>query len=117
MPQWATTSPPEPWNFQHPVVVTGRHGLWEADAGSARVIGLRSDVREVLVTRPVDAVPDHLDHVAGPSPWPFATAVAITATFIATLFTPWGLVIGGTVATATAIAWAWPTPIEPEEES
>ena len=113
--EWATSSPPAPYNFQHPIVITGRHGLWEPDAGATRVTGLRSDVREVLITRPVDAVPDHRDHPPGASVWPFATAVSIAGMFVTTLFTPWGVVIWGLVATGTAIAWAWPR--RPEEQS
>ncbi len=111
--EWATSSPPAPYNFQHPLVVTGRHGLWEPDAGETRVIGLRSDKREVLITRPVDAVPDHRDSVPRNSIWPFATALSIAGMFVTTLFTPWGVVVWGAVATATAIAWAWPT--DPEQ--
>ncbi len=113
--EWATSSPPAPYNFQHPLVVTGRHGLWEPDAGETRITGLRSDLREVLITRPVDAVPDHRDHQPGNSIWPFATAMAIAVMFVTTLFTPWGVVIWGVIATATAIAWAWPN--ERAEES
>jgi hypothetical protein len=28
--------------------------------------------------------------------------------FVATLFTPWGLVVGGAVATIPVIIWFWP---------
>jgi hypothetical protein len=28
--------------------------------------------------------------------------------FVATLFTPWGIVIGGVPSTAALIAWFWP---------
>src|SRR5690606_37180157 len=55
--EWATESPPPPYNFLHLPVVEGRHALWErADADVQPAIrGLRDDVREGLATSVLDA--------------------------------------------------------------
>jgi hypothetical protein len=73
------------------------------------VIGLSNEKREMLVTRVLDAEPDHRYVVPSPSPWPFVAAVVTASMFIALLFTPWAFVIGSAVVTPVLIAWFWPT--------
>jgi cytochrome c oxidase subunit 1 len=43
-----------------------------------------------------------------PSIWPFITAVTVSVMYIATLFTPWGLIWGSIPITIALIGWAWP---------
>ena len=45
------------------------------------VTGLRSDVREVLVTGALDAEPDHRSDAPAPSIWPFLAAAMTTGLF------------------------------------
>jgi cytochrome c oxidase subunit I+III len=107
--EWGTSSPPPSYNFQHLPVVRGREPLWN-DPGSAPVVtGLATTKRELLITRLLDAEPDHRYVEPGPAIWPFLTAVATAAMFIGLLFTPWAMVIGLPVASAMAIGWFWPT--------
>jgi cytochrome c oxidase subunit I len=108
--EWATSSPPPPYNFQAIPIVTGREALWAAQAaGEHKVaIGLRADVREVLITHLVDATPDHRYQSPEPSIWPLFAAVATTAMFIGSIFTPWAIPIGAVPMFVTFTGWFWP---------
>ena len=64
-----------------------------ADAAEV-VTGLRSDVRELLITGAVDAEPDHRSDAPAPSIWPLLAALATTGLFIGSIFTPWAVPIG-----------------------
>jgi cytochrome c oxidase subunit I+III len=114
--EWATSSPPAPWNFQHVPVVTGREPLWEEPAASRIVTGLRSDIREVLITGAVDAEPDHRSDTPAPSIWPLLAALATTGLFVGSIFTPWAVPIGAVPLALALIGWFWPKPGEEEDE-
>src|SRR5688500_17854939 len=55
--EWATDSPPPPYNFVRPPVVEGGAALWDRSAAGPVVIGLATDRREVIVTSTFDARP------------------------------------------------------------
>src|SRR5205823_6149364 len=57
--EWATASPPHACGFIRPPTVAGRDPVWDNPADQPVVVGLRSDVRDVLVTHVLDAEPDH----------------------------------------------------------
>jgi len=107
--EWATASPPPPYNFVHQPVVEGRSGLWDRSEAAPVVTGLRTDVRDTLVTTVMDARPDHRH--CGPSPTiaPLLAAIATGVTFITLIFTPWGLPVGGVLLLVTITMWAWPS--------
>jgi cytochrome c oxidase subunit I len=107
--EWATSSPPQPYNFLDMPTVGSREPLWEDPPDQPVVSGLREDVREVLVTKPLDADPGHRDLMPGPSIWPFLAALATSFLFITSIFTPWGVVWGLVPLTITLIGWFWPT--------
>ncbi len=115
--EWATTSPPPMYNFEALPIVEGRSPLWQRTPDAPLVIGLRSDCREVLVTRVLDAQPDHLTEFPEPSVWPFVTALSVTLLFTASLFTPWGVVVGAVPATLALILWFWPKKADHEVQS
>jgi cytochrome c oxidase subunit 1 len=106
--EWATTSPPPKYNFLHLPTVNGREALWDAAPNQAIVVGLDEDARSFLTTRPLDAEPDAKDEFPGPTIWPFLAAVATTAAFIGSIFTPWGITIGAFPIAITMIGWFWP---------
>jgi heme/copper-type cytochrome/quinol oxidase subunit 1 len=107
--EWATASPPPPFNFARLPVVTGREPLWEEREGpSAVVAGLSTRVREYLVTTTAEAVPSIREVAPHPSIWPFLSAVATTALFIGSIFTPWAVVWGSIPLGVCLIAWFWP---------
>jgi cytochrome c oxidase subunit I+III len=69
---------------------------------------LRSDIREVLVTHLLDASPDHRYAFPDPSIWPLLAALATTAMFIGSIFTPGAVPIGALPMGVAFTGWFWP---------
>ncbi|HVM23445.1 MAG TPA: cytochrome c oxidase subunit I [Sphingomicrobium sp.] len=114
--EWATRSPPPPYNFAHIPVAESRTPLWDQPDGLPVVTGLRVDEKELLVTTVVAAAPDMREPVPHASPWPFIAAVAVAIVFIATIFSPWALAMGIVPAAIALAAWFWPKEIKREPE-
>jgi cytochrome c oxidase subunit 1 len=106
--EWATSSPPPAFNFVNPRTVGGSMPLWEDPPDQPIVVGLRNDIRDVLVTYVTDAAPDHRDEFPDPSAWPFLTAMAVTGFFIDSIFTPWAVVYFALPLFVTMAGWFWP---------
>jgi cytochrome c oxidase subunit 1 len=115
--EWATSSPPRPYNFHPEPLIGSAYPIWQDPPDMPLVIGVHADKREVLVTKVVDAEPDHRFHSPLPNSWPFAAAMATTVMFIASIFTPWGLVWGSIPITLALIGWFWPRKEEVSEET
>jgi heme/copper-type cytochrome/quinol oxidase subunit 1 len=114
--EWLTESPPPRYNFAEPPVVQARAALWERTPDAPVVIGLRTDMREVLVTTLLDAEPDHRHRHPTPTLWPLAAAVAVGVLFIVLIFTPWGLPVGAVLLAGALLGWGWPTHASHEEQ-
>ena len=116
--EWATASPPEPWNFRQLPTAESHTPLWTAaERGSLPVVtGLRTDRREVLVTSSLDAVPDNRHEHPRESIWPLVMALAVGVTFIGAIFTPWAYVVGFALGVVAFAGWAWPRAADREEE-
>jgi len=108
--EWATTSPPEIYNFLHIPVVHGRYPLWTAPMEPIAVTGMRNDRREVLVTTLMDAEPHHRYVLPGPSIWPVLTALAVTLGFAGSVFKFAWYFPGAILAGICLIGWFWPRP-------
>jgi len=106
--EWATSSPPPSAGFIYPKTVAGREPLWDNPPDQPVVVGLRTDVRDVLVTHVLDATPDHRIEFPDPSIWPLLAALATTALFVSSIFTPWGVVIGAFPLFVALTGWFWP---------
>jgi len=106
--EWAVPSPPPHYNFLNLPTVAGREPVWENPPDQAVVTGLREDVREVLVTRTLDAEPDHRTEMPEPSIWPFLAALATTGLFVGSIFTPWAVPVGMIPVAIAMTAWFWP---------
>jgi cytochrome c oxidase subunit 1 len=93
-------------------VCTSEHPLWDETDKRPVVTGLRTDIRENLYTTIMDAEPDHRHDSPEPSIWPFMAALATGVTFIAAIFTVWGLVIGVILLFPVCVMWGWPVKSE-----
>ena len=89
--EWATSSPPPTYNFHPLPVVEGRSPLWDRSPEPPRVVGVRSDCREVLVTRVLDAEPDHKTELPARRSGRSSRRCRSPCMFVATIFTPWAL--------------------------
>jgi cytochrome c oxidase subunit 1 len=116
--EWATASPPPVYNFAHLPMVSSRSPLWDGGAELPVMTGLRVDSPEHLLTTVIDAVPSVREPSPKPSIWPLLAAIVTGATFVASMFTPWAVVIGGLPIAAALIAWFWPKSpvVHPEPE-
>jgi cytochrome c oxidase subunit 1 len=106
--EWATHSPPENYVFLYPPVVQSRAPLWSEGADRPVFTGLRSDIRETLVTTLTDAAPDYRQSSPEATIWPFVAALATGVMWITAIFTVWGLVLGGVLLFIPLVKWAWP---------
>jgi cytochrome c oxidase subunit I+III len=111
--EWATPSPPPPWNFTFAPVVRSLTPLWSPDPPMAWLRGLKSDKREMLLTSIAHARPKARWGCPDPSLWPLFSAMALTLQLVWSIFDPWGLV-WATIPMAIAMtAWFWPKKSEP----
>jgi cytochrome c oxidase subunit 1 len=114
--EWATSSPPPPYNFPHIPVVSSRTPLWDAGETLPVVTGLRVDDKELLLTTVMSARPDIREPVAEPSIWPFISAVTVSIVFISAIFSPWAVLFGSVPIAIALIAWFWPKSLKPGPE-
>lgn len=106
--EWATSSPPPSYNFLRLPVVRSRWPLWGERSSDDYVSGLRSDRREVLVTRVLDAQPEVLSVLPRPSIWPFLLAVVVCLAFGGFMLHPVFFLVGFVSAFLVIVGWQWP---------
>ncbi len=113
--EWATSSPPPPYNFAVIPVVASRHPLWEERLGegsgrSSLERGLAlDDGKETIGTTVLDAEPDVILKMPDDSLWPLLTTVTMTAGFAGLLLQLWWLAAAAAAATlAGFLIWLWP---------
>lgn len=114
--EWATASPPPPYNFRHIPVVRDSAPLWRDSDDFPVAAGLRTDRRELLITSLVQAEPQSRESSPRHSLWPFWAAIAASVMLISSIFTPWAVVWGSIPVTVTLIGWFWPSGA-PEDEA
>jgi cytochrome c oxidase subunit I+III len=114
--EWATASPPAPYNFERIPVVSHREPLWADGATLPVVAGLSAERREVLLTSLADAEPQVREASPEPSIWPLLTALATTVFFIGSIFTPWAVLWGTPPMAIALIGWFWPSGSREDEE-
>jgi len=113
--EWATTSPPPPYNFAVIPTVASRYPLWEdrmprSVRESATEAGLVLDHgREAVGTGPLDAQPDIILKMPSDTIVPFVLALMLTVLFVGLVLHWWWLAVLGLLGTgAAALVWLWP---------
>jgi cytochrome c oxidase subunit I+III len=114
--EWATQSPPPSYNFLHTPVVRTRHPLWERTVELPVMTGLRSDRRETLLTTTFDARPDSRQVTPDASIWPLYVALCMGLVFIGSIFSPYFVLGGLSIALVGLLGWGWESVRHPERE-
>jgi cytochrome c oxidase subunit 1 len=113
--EWAVPSPPPAWNFENLPAVSSRYPLWEPPENRVKVVGLRDDRREVLVTTVLDAAPHHRYVLPTSSIWPFLTAVGLAIGLYCAVFAFSGYWLASLLGLIGFVGWFWPRrPVEVE---
>ncbi len=107
--EWATSSPPPPYNFAPQPTVAAREPLWSRELVPPSIVGLSADTREVLVTYLLDAEPSHRYAMPGPSLWPLVAAISTSIMFVWSIFYASGVIWGSIPIFISLIGWFWPT--------
>jgi cytochrome c oxidase subunit I len=113
--EWATPSPPPPYNFERIPFVTSRLPLWSERESLPVVTGLAVDYREVVVSTVGEARADVRETSPAPTIWPLLAAIAVAVTFLASIFTPWAVVWGSIPIGIALVGWFWPKVEEDEK--
>ena len=119
--EWATTSPPQNFNFALVPEVNSRYPLWEDPLRDRTVelkrgregqatdrYGLLADRRETIGTSLLDAKPQQRVHLPGPSLVPLFAALTVGLTFIGLVIDIIFVPIGALLFFITAVIWHWP---------
>jgi cytochrome c oxidase subunit 1/cytochrome c oxidase subunit I+III len=121
--EWATPSPPPPYNFAIIPQVASRHPLWEdrlrdVDGRTQLDRGFLLDQgRETLGVTPMDAEPDVILKMPGDSILPFLLSLALTLLFVGMLLlSKWAAALGGAAILVILILWLQPCTFEVEEK-
>jgi len=114
--EWATSSPPPPYNFEVIPTIGSRDPLWEERLGMGRRSSLRrgptlaGSGKETLQTSTLDGEPVAILRMPEDSIWPFIVSLALLAAFYGLVTSVWGLALAGGVLTLVGVhGWLWPS--------
>jgi cytochrome c oxidase subunit I+III len=127
--EWSLSSPPFDYGYSILPIVHSRYPLWDQENLAEGPKATQKLVqamgrwplkwRAALVTSALDAKPEEIFRVSGPSIWPFITAVGLVTVFGSEIFSlrPLAL-LGLLILIAGVVGWNWPeaTPTSREEE-
>ncbi|GAB4515326.1 MAG: hypothetical protein OHK0046_18620 [Anaerolineae bacterium] len=115
--EWATTSPPQPYNFDRIPVVHSRQPLWDAPDGQLETYDFQSlpGLRETLGTTIMDAKPEQRVRLPGPTIVPFLAAMATAFTFVSLMVNIVLVPVGALLIALAIVAWHWPNKDELRE--
>jgi cytochrome c oxidase subunit I+III len=117
--EWATTSPPPPYNFPVIPVVRSAYPNWDPEDREADRARLRrgelvfDEGHETPAATVVDAVPDEVLEMPSESPWPLVLSVCVAGLFVMLLVRHF--VVAGVFALLALLvlaAWHWKEPQE-----
>ena len=121
--EWATESPPPPYNFRAMPTVGSPDPLWDngtPDEGPAarELDRVRDNYRETFGTTLLEADPEAIIRMPGESVWPVFLAGALLVFFVGALLSQLVIVIIGFVLALIGVGgWLWPSvqPIDMQE--
>ena len=107
--EWATSSPPEAYNFRIIPTVRSRDPLWE----QSEIFDPHNNVngsRVTLGTSLLDARPKEVLPMPKESAWPLIVALGLSSLFVSVLLSAvWLFVLGLVVMSGGIVGWLWPT--------
>ena len=77
---------------------------------------MRFDKREILITKTLDADPDHREELPAHSIFPFILAMTTTLGLAGSIFYAWWFTIGAILTGLAGVGWFWPSEEEVREE-
>ncbi len=111
--EWSTPSPPPVYNFRELPIVHGPLPLWEETSGSPApdwvtdLASPTSPVREVIETSPIEAEPEEIVALPGPTLWPLWAALGLVVALVGVLVSETLVAVVGVFAlVVTVIGWA-----------
>jgi heme/copper-type cytochrome/quinol oxidase subunit 1 len=105
--EWATTSPPEHYDFARMPLVRSRDPLWDegVDAGPAY-----DEARLTPRTSPLDAELEAVIELPAQNVWTLVISLALLGFFTGVLMrTAWLMIGSGVLTLASMACWMWPT--------
>jgi cytochrome c oxidase subunit I+III len=120
--EWATSSPPAPYNFRETPTVQSREPLWYGQApnpadheqqrepGSHQDrFGVQDHQRESIGTSILDAVPEMRIVLPGPTIIPLLAATVVAFTFLMMMFELALVPVGALAFFVMVVVWNWPS--------
>jgi len=116
--EWATSSPPQNYNFLRIPIVTGLHPVRDGEVEEGHrprpswleeLTESPAGRRENIVTSVLAAEPEGRVRLPTPSPWPFWTAMALSVAFLGAVWTPYLVPVGLLLAFVGLVGWHWPS--------
>lgn len=123
--EWAAPMPDEPWGIRSIPEIDSRYPLWDQpnfvrdiDEGRFYLPDAQEELRETLVTSPIDAKPEQCLRVAGPTFKTHLAALGVGGVFIFTTFHwYWAALVSGLFGLCVILNWLWTgTAIIPEKD-
>ncbi|QNM81873.1 cbb3-type cytochrome c oxidase subunit I [Sphingomonas sabuli] len=98
-------------------VVRSRYPLWDdpdmarhVEAGRYLLPNSATGLRETIVTSPVQAEPQYVEIMPGPSPWPFWAAVSTAVFFLSLTVQAYAVAAGAAIVMIlSTMRWLWET--------
>jgi cytochrome c oxidase subunit I+III len=120
--EWATATPPHPYNFASLAPLNTRHPLWlHPDLPSAIAAGMHAlphaahGRRETLGSDPITGQPREVIHLPGNSWWPLVAGAILAVLCIALLLKSYLLAVTAALAAlAVLLRWSWENGAHPQ---
>lgn len=107
--EWATTSPPQPYNFANLPVVNGRYPIWDTPQQVNSYVFEESLLRrENLITTLLDGKPEMRALLPGNTLLPFVAAVVLVSNFVFQMFSLTWVEITFVIFLILLAVWFWP---------